>query len=204
MNKLIGAVILLIAYALLIPGLTQPMLSVVGTVEKASLVEVGRDILENSPNVSGLIMNFADMMMDSLDTRGTITAFDKTQSILGTANELFQTGHIPVAALIVLFSVIIPVIKGLLTLSTLAPLGTVWKQRLNRFSSAISKWSMADVFVVAIFVAYLASNGLEGGSDLVAFNAQLGPGFWFFVGFCLLSIFATQLITWQRVDSPSQ
>ena len=63
---------------------------------------------------------------------------------------------------------------------------------------------MADVFVVAIFVAYLASNGLEGGSDLVAFNAQLGPGFWFFVGFCLLSIFATQLITWQRVDSPSQ
>jgi len=200
MKNLIGAVILLIAYALLIPGLTQPMLSVKGTVEKESLVEVGRDILNNSPNVSGLIANFADMMMDSLDTRGTITAFDKTQSILGTANELFQTGHVPVAALILLFSVIIPVIKGLITVSTLAPLGPVWKKRLNSIAGAISKWSMADVFVVAIFVAYLASNGLDGGRDLVAFNAQLGPGFWFFVGFCLLSILATQIITWRSAD----
>lgn len=204
MNKIIGAVLLIIAYALLIPGLTQPMLSVVGTVEKESLVEVGRDILENSPDVSSFVMNFADMMMDSLDTEGTITAFDKTQSILGTASELFRTGHIPVAALIVLFSVIIPFIKGVITLSTLAPIGSVWKQRLNRFAGAISKWSMADVFVVAIFVAYLASNGLEGNSDLVAFNSQLGSGFWFFVGFCLLSILATQLITWQKAEDPSQ
>jgi len=200
MKKIIGTVILLVAYALLIPGLTQPMLSVTGTVEKERLVEVGRDILEDSSNVSSLVKNFADMMMDSLDTRGTITAFDKTQSILGTANELFQTGHIPVAALIVLFSVIIPVLKGLITLSTLAPLGLVWKQRLNSFAGAISKWSMADVFVVAIFVAFLASNGLEGSSDLVAFNAQLGPGFWFFVGFCLLSILATQIITWRTTE----
>ena len=59
---------------------------------------------------------------------------------------------------------------------------------------------MADVFVVAIFVAFLASNGLEGSSDLVAFNAQLGPGFLFFVGFCLLSILATQIITWRTTE----
>lgn len=201
MNKIIGALMLLVAYALLIPGLTLPMLSVVGTVEKTKLVEVGRDILNNSPNVSGLILNFADMMMDSLNTEGQINALDKTQSILGTATELFQTGHIPVAALIILFSVVIPVIKGLITLSTLAPIGAAWKHRLNRVANAISKWSMADVFVVAIFVAFLAANGLDGGADLVDFQAQLGPGFWFFVAFCLLSILATQLITWRTADS---
>ncbi len=201
MNKIIGAIILVIAYILLIPGLTQPMLSVVGTVEKESLVQVGRQILDESPNVSGLVLNFADMMMDSINTEGQIQAFDKTQSILGTATELFETGHVPVAALIILFSVIIPVLKGLITVSTLAPLGAHWKNRLNRIASAISKWSMADVFVVAIFVAYLAANGLDGGADLVEFNAQLGPGFWFFVGFCLLSILATQLITWRSSDA---
>lgn len=200
MNKIIGAIILLIAYGLLVPGLMQPMLSVVGTVEKESMVQAGRQILDESPNVSGLILSFADMMMDNINTEGQIQAFDKTQSILGTATELFETGHAPVAALIVLFSVIIPVLKGLITLSSLAPFGAVWKNRLNRTASAISKWSMADVFVVAIFVAFLASNGLDGGSDLVNFQAQLGPGFWFFTSFCLLSILATQLITWRTTE----
>ena len=197
MTKLFGAALLVAAYGLLIPGLTQPMLSVVGTVEKAKLVEVGRDILNNSDGVSSLVRQMANVMIDGMRTDGEITALDKTQSILGTATELFNTGHKPVAGLIILFSVIIPVFKGLLTLATLLPVKEIWHNRLNTVAGAISKWSMADVFVVAIFVAYLASNGLEGSSDLVKFNSQLGPGFWFFVGFCLLSILATQIITWR-------
>ncbi len=198
MTKLFGSALLLTAYVLLIPGLTQPMLSVVGTVEKADLIEVGRNIINNSNGVSSFVRQFANMMIEGLDTRGDITAFDKTQSILGTATELFNTGHKPVAALIVLFSVVIPVFKGLLTLGTLFPVKPTWRARLNSIASAISKWSMADVFVVAIFVAFLAANGMEGNNDLVHFDAQLGPGFWFFVSFCLLSILATQLITWRH------
>lgn len=198
MIKLFGALLLLVAYGLLIPGLTQPMLSVVGIVEKADLIAVGRDIINNSHGVSGMLRQFSNMVIDGLNTAGEITALDKTQSILGTAKSLFDTGHKPVAGLILLFSVIVPVFKGLLTLATLLPLAPTWQSRLNTTAAAISKWSMADVFVVAIFVAYLASNGLEGSSDLVQFNAQLGPGFWFFVGFCLLSILATQLITWRN------
>ena len=201
MTKLFGAALLIVAYGLLIPGLTQPMLSVVGTVEKAKLVEVGRDIINNSDGVSSLVRQMANMMMDGLNTDGDLAALNKTQSILGTATELFQTGHKPVAALIILFSVVIPVFKGLLTLATLLPVKAIWRSRLNTVASAISKWSMADVFVVAIFVAFLASNGLEGSSDLVKFNSQLGPGFWFFVGFCLLSILATQIITWRNQSS---
>lgn len=202
MIKVLGGLLLLVAYALLIPGLTQPMLSVVGIVEKADLIDVGRDIINNSDGVSGLFRQFANMLIDGLNTQGEITALDKTQSILGTARGLFDAGHKPVAALILLFSVVVPVCKGLLTMATLLPLAPAWQNRLNTVAGAISKWSMADVFVVAIFVAFLASNGLEGNSDLVQFDAQLGPGFWFFVSFCLLSIFATQLITWRRSESP--
>ncbi len=200
MIRLVGAVLLLIAYGLLLPGLTQPMLSVVGIVEKADLIEVGRDIINNSNGVSGLFQSFANMLIDGLNTSGEITAMNKTQSILGTARDLFDSGHKPVAALIVLFSVIVPMIKGIVTLATFLPLAPRWQTRLNRFAATISKWSMADVFVVAIFIAFLASNGLEGSSDLVHFDAQLGPGFWYFVSFCLLSILATQLITWRRTE----
>jgi len=198
MIKLFGAALLIVAYCLLIPGLTQPMLNVVGTVEQGKLIEVGREIINNTEGVSGLIRQMANVMLDGLPSKGEITAFDKTQSILGTASELFNSGHQPVAALIVLFSVVIPIFKGLLTLATVLPMKDVWHNRFNTTAGAISKWSMADVFVVAIFVAYLASNGLEGNSDLVKFNSQLGPGFWFFVGFCILSILATQMITWRK------
>lgn len=198
MIKLFGAALLIVAYCLLIPGLTQPMLNVVGTVQQGKLIEVGRDIINNTEGVSNFIRQMANVMMDGLPSKGDIAAFDKTQSILGTASELYKSGHIPVAALILLFSVVIPIFKGVLTLGTLIPMKDVWQNRLNTTAGAISKWSMADVFVVAIFVAYLASNGLEGNSDLVEFNSQLGSGFWFFLGFCILSILATQIITWRK------
>lgn len=203
MIRLLGVALLIAAYALLIPGLTQPMLSVVGTVEKSDLVDVGREIINNSEGVSPLVQQFANMMIEGLKPQGAITALDKTQSILGTASELFNTGHQPVAALIVLFSVIIPVTKGVLTVISLTPIPVRWQKRLGAFLGAISKWSMADVFVVAIFVAFLAANGLEGSSDLVSFDAQLGPGFWFFVGFCALSILATQVLNSQHERSHS-
>jgi len=54
---------------------------------------------------------------------------------------------------------------------------------------------MADVFVVAIFVAYLAANGIKENRALVDFNSQLGAGFYYFLGYCLISILATQLLT---------
>jgi len=51
------------------------------------------------------------------------------------------------------------------------------------------------VFVVALFVAYLAGNGLKEKRALVDFNSELGSGFYYFLGYCLLSILATQLLT---------
>jgi len=54
---------------------------------------------------------------------------------------------------------------------------------------------MADVFVVAIFVAYLAANGIRESRALVDFNSSLGVGFYYFLGYCLVSIAATQLLT---------
>ena len=195
MKTITGIILLAIAYALLFPGLTQPMLSVSGTVEKAELVEVGKALIKDSPNTPALVSNMVDMVVGTLEVSGTINAFDKTRSIVGTARELYNNQNQLVAILIVLFSVIVPLIKALLLLSLLLPVSPKAKSVLLVISNSISKWSMADVFVIAIFIAFLASNGLAQNSGLVDFQSSLGQGFWFFLGYCLVSILGTQLLS---------
>lgn len=206
MKKIIGVLLLICAYGMLYPGLTQPMLSVSGTVEKTKLVDVGKQLIKESPNTPSLVNNMVDMVVDGLDVSGSIEAFDKTRSIIGTAQELYTNGHLPVALLIVVFSVVVPLIKALLLLSLLAPLSAKARSAMIWTSNAISKWSMADVFVIAIFVAYLAANGLKESRGLVDFQASLGNGFWFFLGYCLVSILGTQVLSAalsQRAPQPA-
>ncbi len=194
--KIISGVLLIVcAYFLLLPGLTQPMLSVSGTVEKIKLVEVGKELIKDSPNTPSMVNNLVDMVVESLDVQGTVQAFDKTRSILATAQELQANGHLPVAILIVLFSVVVPLIKALILLAMLLPVSVSLRRGLLWISNAISKWSMADVFVIAIFIAFLAGNGIEESRGLVDFEASLGVGFWYFLSYCLLSILGTQLLS---------
>lgn len=204
--KAIALLLLLVAYGLLVPGLNQPMLSVQGTVEKTKLVELGRELLTESKTTPGLMRNLAEMVVDSIDVSGTVNAFDKTQSIVGTAQDLLSNGHVLVAVLIVLFSVIIPVAKGLMLLITLVLPPSLKRHRLMLVNNLVSKWSMADVFVIAIFIAFLAGNGLQENQGLVDFHATLENGFWFFLGYCLVSILATQLLAhaYQREDGQQE
>ena len=60
---------------------------------------------------------------------------------------------------------------------------------------------MADVFVVALFIAYLAAQasadadqGPNAAPPLIAFTAHFGPGFYWFAAYCLFSL-ASQQIT---------
>ena len=190
-----GILLLIAAYCLLYPGLTQPMLSVSGTVEKVKLVELGRELIKESPNTPAMVNSMVDMVVGTLEVSGTVNAFDKTRSILGTAHELYVNNHLPVAVLIVLFSVVVPLGKALILLSMLLPISSGAKSVLLAISNAISKWSMADVFVIAIFIAYLAGNGIQESRGLVEFQASLGNGFWFFLAYCLLSILGTQVLS---------
>ena len=124
-----------------------------------------------------------------------MAAFDKTQSIVGTARELYDNGDTLVAVLIVLFSVIVPAFKALVLGLALCPLAPRWRHRLAAVADASGKWSMADVFVIAIFIAYLAAGGIRGSGGLVEFESSLGTGFWYFLGYCLVSVLGTQLLS---------
>ncbi|MDB4223325.1 paraquat-inducible protein A [Granulosicoccus sp.] len=204
MKKVLGVLLILCAYAMLYPGLTQPILSVSGTVEKEKLVDVGKQLIQDSPNTPAFVNNMVDMVVQTLDVSGTVNAFDKTRSIIGTAQELYNNGHLPVALLIIIFSVGVPTLKALLLLILNIPMREKARSILLTISNAISKWSMADVFVIAIFIAYLAGNGIQESRGLVDFQATLGIGFWYFLGYCLVSILGTQLLSSALRDSMAQ
>ena len=54
---------------------------------------------------------------------------------------------------------------------------------------------MADVFVIAIMVAYLAAVANKDMDELVSLEAHFANGFYYFLGYCLLSLLASQLLT---------
>jgi paraquat-inducible protein A len=130
----------------------------------------------------------------TIDVSPTLPLFGKqelyhqTRSIIGTVRNLYDTGNLVVAGLILLFSVIVPFAKGLSLLAVLAFPGARWRHGAYRFVGAIGKWSMADVFTMGILLAYLAVGATSG------VTAELHAGFWCFLGYCLLSVASAQLM----------
>ncbi len=125
---------------------------------------------------------------------GKMAIYHQTRSILGTIGNLYDTGNRLVAFLILLFSVVVPMAKGLSLLYVLAIPKAPFRLPIFRFVALIGKWSMADVFVMGILLAFLAAGAAEG------LTAQLHDGFWYFLGYCLLSVASAQLM---RIQSPS-
>jgi hypothetical protein len=194
MKQKLGLFILLLAYGLWLPGITQPLIHMTGTVDKAELIDLGQKIVAESEAIMPMFRGMAVKFLDNLDARGEIVAYEKTRSILGTVKDLWDANNKLVAFLVCLFSIIIPALKGLLVLAAAiirdAQLNAINQQIIN----AISKWSMADVFVVAIIVTYLAANATQHSEELLIMQANFEKGFYFFLAYCVLSILATQLV----------
>jgi len=118
----------------------------------------------------------------------TIDLFEQTRSILQSIRELHESGNDVVAGLVLLFGVVVPVGKGLLLVVV-----ALWRNELGRyrvfaFVRTISKWAMADVFAMGIYVAYLAG---EAAQNL---DAEIREGFYYFVGYCIVSLLALQFM----------
>lgn len=109
---------------------------------------------------------------------------NQTRSILQTVTVLYEKDYALVASLILLFSVVIPALKAICMLLRLLHWSGAMDNVLRRIISIISKWSMADVFVMGVWVAFLSA---QASAQL---SASLLAGFYFFLGYCLLSIAA--------------
>jgi uncharacterized paraquat-inducible protein A len=129
---------------------------------------------------------------------GEFEVYRQTRSILGAVRNLYDVGSWIPATLILLFSVVVPFTKALLVLLATFMRDVAGRQRVLDFVAAIAKWSMADVFAVALFITFLAAQatqtvpGQTGSAPLLAFDAYFGPGFYWFAAYCLFSLASQQ------------
>lgn len=151
---------LVVALACLLVGITAPIMSTV--------VSTAPDIRV----IGGLVISY------------------QSKGILSVIGSLFGDGKVVVASLIVVFSVLVPAIKMLLTCLVAESEAAGYRKSVTRVLHAVGPWSMADVFVTAILLAVFS---LRGG-ELVGFDSQVQVGLWFFLGYCVLSVIAVQLV----------
>ena len=121
--------------------------------------------------------------------------FEETQSILRAIRRLYDSQNYFVAGLVLLFSVIVPFIKVVLFGVIMTAKSALTRYRMYLFVRSISKWAMADVFAVGVFIAFMAGNAIDN------LDAKLHPGFYYFIAYCLLSNVAFQFM---HVPSPDQ
>lgn len=172
---------------LLIGGLSLPM------------IDIDARIAEMSFTLMGESISFDDQVL-----------FFKSKSILEIVELMMTQGQMDVllvGLLVLMFSVVFPVVKLISsTFFIYSP-----KIRQNKFIKFMvfrsGKWSMADVMVVAIFMAFIGFKGIideqmnqlgnitQSMDMLTTSNTQLQTGFFLFTCFVVLSLLISQRLT---------
>ena len=195
-QKIFTLLIIFIALGLLYPGVTQPVLTLSGTIEKSELAELGIEMIagEGADAQARQMLTMVSSFLGFDQIEGQLQAYSSTRSMWGTVEELARTGNVPVAFLIVFFSLVIPIFKLILQALTLFISRPDSRRQLLWLNAALSKWSMSDVFVMGLLVAFMAGKASDQVGDLLTMNAVLEPGFYYFLAYCIFSIAASALL----------
>jgi hypothetical protein len=187
----------LLALIVLVIGVSTPMIEIDARIKEINFTLMNRNI------------QFADQVI-----------FFQSKSILDVVSILIKTGKpdsIFVGLLILIFSVVFPLSKLLATEFYL--LGKEkWKKNkvILFFAFHASKWSMADVMVVAIFMAYVGFKGilesqLSGLSmqtssikSIATDYTSLQPGFILFIAYVLFGLILSEILKRITDDRPKK
>lgn len=144
--------------------------------------------------------------MDLLGSKigfGEQSLYYQSKSIIDVTTTLIKEGAGDlkiVGYMILMFSVIFPFIKLMLSALFLFSAKVSNSKLAKGIIFHLGKWSMADVFVVALFMSYIGFHGLltsqlggiarnETGFAIETLNySRLAPGALFFTSYCILSI----------------
>lgn len=113
---------------------------------------------------------------------GDIVLSFESKGVIGSIQKLFESGDVIVAMVILLFSVIVPVSKILSLLFVAVFMENKFAHSIVKFFKLIGKWSMVDVFVVAVFLVYLTANKGEIS------RAEVEVGLYFFLAYVIVSM----------------
>ncbi len=170
--------------------------------------------------VSGIMMPMLDI--EAKISKLTFTMFDhqiifenqilffQSKSIADLVRLLLDSGEarmILVGILLVMFSIIFPTLKLIATTMYFYSRSVIGDNPVTRFFALRStKWSMADVFVVSIFMAYLGLDGVVANElrrleaqdepiNIITTNAtHLEIGFFLFLGFVATSFVLSMMV----------
>ena len=181
-NRILAMDLVLFGMIALLIGISTPMLTIEAEVEK----------LEYS--VMGINTVFEHQVL-----------YHQSKSIMEVVTLLFSTKEYFVATLLLCFSILFPLLKLITSLWMLFSEKVRSSKWMRRVVLNIGKWSMADVFVVAIFLTFMAFNNvidnqfynleqIEQVNVLTTNNSGIEIGFYFFLGYCILSILSSMLI----------
>jgi hypothetical protein len=144
--------------------------------------------------------------------------FFQSKSIIDVVRLLIETRKpemVIVGLMVLAFSVIFPIAKLLASAIYSYRVGGLQENGLVRFFALKSgKWSMADVLVVALFMAYIGFDGVissqlsqlrgaaAGMNVLTTNNTSLQAGFYLFLAFCIAGLLLSMALERSVASSP--
>ena len=175
-------VLMLFSISMLVGGVLSPMLEVEVRITRLDATLLGTPI------------QFQDQSL-----------YYRSKTVLEVFQTLIQMGRPEmtlVAVLLILFSVVFPALKMMALGACLFRPALLRTSRLVKLLAfQLSKWSMADVMALAIFMSFVAFNGVIGSGleglrgmpqvqqVLIPTDAsRILPGYYLFIGFCVSSI----------------
>jgi hypothetical protein len=185
----------MLALLILFVGLTTPMIEIDARIKEMSFLLIGEKI------------SFHDQVI-----------FFQSKSIVDVVRILIETGKYDsaiIGVLILVFSIIFPI--GKLLSTKLYLLGNErWRSNkvIQFFAFKSGKWSMADVYVIAIFMAYIGFKSIldsqlsnlnmktESLASVSTNQTSLQPGFIIFVSFVLFSLILSVIL--QKITAPQK
>ncbi len=135
--------------------------------------------------ISPLIMM---IVYQSFPVLGEVTLSFESKSILGTIEKMYHDSNYILAGLVLLFSIMIPLLKSLVLLLYGFFKESGIANKLVKLVDKIGKWSMADVFIVALLVVFFSTK-----QDIHT-SIKLEVGLYFFIGYVLLSMVGSGLL----------
>lgn len=136
--------------------------------------------------VNGLVTPIMMMTIHKqVEYLGDVVLSFESKGILGSIHKLYEQGSLVVAGTVLLFSVLLPLSKTIALLFVSIFESSPFAEKVVRFFKHLGKWSMIDVFVVAIFLVYLTSN------NSAVSRAEVEIGLYFFLVYVILSILAS-------------
>ena len=177
-------VLLLFCVVLLAGGVLTPMLEVEAKISRLGIAFLGEPIA------------FGEQVL-----------YFQSKSVLEVFRTLVTMGRPDmwiVGVLVLMFSIVFPTLKIFTLAFCLHRPSLLRANRVVRFFALeSSKWSMADVMALAIFMSFVAFNGLiantmsglkQTGAQLVipTDSSKILPGYFLFIGFCLASLFLSK------------